>query len=67
MSRELVGYLAGVMIEAGADTTSSWLQSLVLAVAAFPETLKVAQVCLSYLIQLYWLIMVFDRRSWIES
>ncbi|KAH7338159.1 cytochrome P450 [Rhizoctonia solani] len=28
MSRELVGYLGGVMIEGGSDTTSSWLQSL---------------------------------------
>ncbi|KAF8599111.1 cytochrome P450 [Ceratobasidium sp. AG-I] len=43
MSRELVGYLGGVMIEGGSDTTSSWLQSLVLAMAAFPEAQKKAQ------------------------
>ncbi|CAE6457751.1 unnamed protein product [Rhizoctonia solani] len=43
MSRELVGYLGGVMIEGGSDTTSSWLQSLVLALAAFPEAQKKAQ------------------------
>lgn len=43
MSRELVGYLGGVMIEGGSGTTSSWLQSLVLALAAFPEAQKKAQ------------------------
>jgi hypothetical protein len=44
MSWELVGYLGGVMIEGGSDTVSSWLQSLVLALAAFPEAQKKAQV-----------------------
>ena len=43
MTRELVGYLGGTMIEAGSDTTSSWLQSLVLAMAAFPEAQQKAQ------------------------
>ncbi|CAE7136164.1 unnamed protein product [Rhizoctonia solani] len=43
MSRELVGYLGGVMIEGGFDTTSSWLQTLVLALAAFPDVQKKAQ------------------------
>ncbi|KAF8600198.1 cytochrome P450 [Ceratobasidium sp. AG-I] len=43
MTRELVGYLGGTMIEAGSDTTSSWLQSLVLAMAAFPEAQRKAQ------------------------
>ncbi|EUC67612.1 cytochrome P450 family oxidoreductase, putative [Rhizoctonia solani AG-3 Rhs1AP] len=43
MSRELVGYLGGVMIEGGSDTTSSWLQSLVLALAAFPDAQRKAQ------------------------
>ncbi|CAE6376736.1 unnamed protein product [Rhizoctonia solani] len=43
MSWELVGYLGGVMIEGGSDTVSSWLQSLVLALAAFPEVQKKAQ------------------------
>lgn len=44
MNRELVGYLGGVMIEGGSDTTSSWVQSLVLAMAAYPEAQKKAQV-----------------------
>ncbi|CAE6460257.1 unnamed protein product [Rhizoctonia solani] len=43
MSREHVGYLGGTMIEAGSDTTSAWLHSLVLALAAFPEAQKKAQ------------------------
>jgi len=43
MSRELIGSLGGVMIEAGSDTTSSWMQSLVLAMVAFPEAQKKAQ------------------------
>ncbi|KAF8599129.1 cytochrome P450 [Ceratobasidium sp. AG-I] len=43
MTRELVGYLGGVMIEAGSDTTSSWLQTLVLALVAFPEAQNKAQ------------------------
>lgn len=44
MSRELVGYLGGAMIEAGADTTTAWFLSLVLAMVAFPEAQKKAQV-----------------------
>lgn len=44
MTRELVGYLGGVMIEGGSETTSSWFQSLVLAMAAYPEAQKKAQV-----------------------
>ncbi|KAF8714697.1 cytochrome P450, partial [Rhizoctonia solani] len=43
ISRELVGYLGGVMIEGGSDTTSSWVQSLILALAAFPKAQKKAQ------------------------
>lgn len=43
MSRELVGYLGGAMIEAGADTTTAWFLSLVLAMVAFPEAQKKAQ------------------------
>ncbi|KAF8602930.1 cytochrome P450 [Ceratobasidium sp. AG-I] len=42
MSRELVGYLGGVMIEGGSDTTTSWLQALVLAMSAFPEAQRKA-------------------------
>ncbi|KAF8602935.1 hypothetical protein BDV93DRAFT_443202 [Ceratobasidium sp. AG-I] len=37
MSRELVRYLGGVVIEGGSDTTASWLQTLVLAMSAYPE------------------------------
>lgn len=44
MSRELVGYLGGVLLEGGSDTTSSSLQTLVLGLVAFPDVLKKAQV-----------------------
>jgi len=43
MSRDLVAYLGGVLIEGGSDTTSSFLQSLVLALVAFPEVQTKAQ------------------------
>ncbi|KAF8599138.1 cytochrome P450 [Ceratobasidium sp. AG-I] len=43
MTRDLVGYLGGAMIEAGSDTTSGWLQTLVLSMVAFPEAQKKAQ------------------------
>ncbi|KAF8608239.1 cytochrome P450 [Ceratobasidium sp. AG-I] len=43
MSRELVGYLGGVLLEGGSDTTSSSLQTLVLGLTAFPDVLKKAQ------------------------
>jgi cytochrome P450 len=57
MNRELAGYLGGAMIEAGADTTSSWMQTLVLAMVAFPEVQKKAQVCPSF----YFAILLFDN------
>lgn len=44
MSRELTGYLGGALFEAGSDTTATWLLSLVLAMVAFPEAQKKAQV-----------------------
>lgn len=43
MTREHVGHLGQAMIEGGSDSTSSWLQSLVLALAAFPDVQKKAQ------------------------
>ncbi|KAG8997242.1 hypothetical protein FRB90_012552 [Tulasnella sp. 427] len=43
MDRELVGYLGGVLIEGGSDTTSSFIQSLILALVAYPEVQKKAQ------------------------
>ncbi|KAL0069963.1 hypothetical protein AAF712_002859 [Marasmius tenuissimus] len=42
MDREMMGYLGGVLIEGGSDTTSSFLQSVVLAMIAFPEAQKKA-------------------------
>ncbi|KAG9095721.1 hypothetical protein FS749_009926 [Ceratobasidium sp. UAMH 11750] len=42
MNREQVVYLAGVLIDGGSDTTSSWMQSLVLGMIAFPDALKKA-------------------------
>lgn len=36
-------YLGGVLLEGGSDTTSSFLQSLILALVAFPEVQVKAQ------------------------
>ncbi|KAK7031112.1 hypothetical protein VNI00_013717 [Paramarasmius palmivorus] len=43
MDREITGYLGGVLLEGGSDTTSSFLQSLILAMVAFPEAQRKAQ------------------------
>ncbi|KAJ7279406.1 cytochrome P450 [Mycena rebaudengoi] len=43
MDREITGYLGGVLIEGGSDTTSSYIQSLILALIAYPESQKKAQ------------------------
>ncbi|KAJ7276612.1 cytochrome P450 [Mycena rebaudengoi] len=43
MGREITGYLGGVLIEAGSDTTSSYIQSLIMALIAYPEAQKKAQ------------------------
>ncbi|KAJ7176867.1 cytochrome P450 [Mycena filopes] len=43
MDREITGYLGGVLIEGGSDTTSYYLQSFVLALTAYPEVQKKAQ------------------------
>jgi dsRNA-specific ribonuclease len=45
MTREQIAYLGGVMIDGGSETTSSWMQNLILAMVAFPEAQKKAQVC----------------------
>ncbi|KAJ7843073.1 cytochrome P450 [Mycena olivaceomarginata] len=37
LNREMLGYLSGVLIETGSETTSSYLQSLVMALVAYPE------------------------------
>ncbi|KAJ7040918.1 cytochrome P450 [Mycena alexandri] len=42
MDREITGYLGGVLIEGGSDTTSSYLQSLILALTAYPDAQKKA-------------------------
>ncbi|KAJ7640418.1 cytochrome P450 [Mycena polygramma] len=42
MDREITGYLGGVLIEGGSDTTSSFLQSLIMAMIAFPDAQKKA-------------------------
>ncbi|KAI0695237.1 cytochrome P450 [Cytidiella melzeri] len=42
LDREMVGYLGGVLMEAGSDTTSSYLNSLILGIIAFPECQKKA-------------------------
>ncbi|KAJ7589614.1 cytochrome P450 [Mycena floridula] len=43
MDRELIGYLAGALSEGGSDTTASFLQSLALALVAFPGAQSKAQ------------------------
>ncbi|KAJ7607185.1 cytochrome P450 [Roridomyces roridus] len=43
MDAEMTGYLGGVLIEGGSDTTSSFLQTLILALTAYPEAQKKAQ------------------------
>ncbi|KAJ8078278.1 hypothetical protein PM082_000484 [Marasmius tenuissimus] len=43
MDREMMGYLGGILLEGGSDTTSSFLHSVVLAMIAFPEAQKKAQ------------------------
>ncbi|KAK7019954.1 putative cytochrome P450 [Favolaschia claudopus] len=43
MNREMTGYLGGVLIEGGSDTTSSYLQSLILALVAYPDAQRKAQ------------------------
>jgi len=43
MDHELAGYLGGVLLEGGSGTTSSFVQSLVLALVAFPDVQKKAQ------------------------
>ncbi|KAJ6482554.1 cytochrome P450 [Mycena sanguinolenta] len=42
MDREITGYLGGVLIEGGSDTTSSYLQSLILALVAYPDAQRKA-------------------------
>ncbi|KAF7377423.1 Cytochrome p450 [Mycena sanguinolenta] len=40
MDREITGYLGGVLIEGASETTSSYLQSLILALVAYPDAQK---------------------------
>ncbi|KAJ7916803.1 cytochrome P450 [Mycena leptocephala] len=42
LDREMTGYLSGVIIETGSETTTSYLQSLVLALVAYPDAQKKA-------------------------
>ncbi|KAI0698161.1 cytochrome P450 [Cytidiella melzeri] len=42
LDREMVGYLGGALIEGGSDTTSSFINTMVLAVTAFPEAQRKA-------------------------
>ncbi|KAL0069940.1 hypothetical protein AAF712_002835 [Marasmius tenuissimus] len=43
LDREMMGYLGGVLLEGGSDTSSGYLQSVVLLMIAFPEVQKRAQ------------------------
>ncbi|KAJ7445959.1 cytochrome P450 [Mycena galericulata] len=42
MDREMTGYLAGVLVEGGSETTSSYLSTLILALVAYPDARKKA-------------------------
>ncbi|KAJ7586976.1 cytochrome P450 [Mycena floridula] len=42
LDRELVGYLGAALMEGGAETTASFLQSFILALLAFPEAQRKA-------------------------
>ncbi|KAJ7862204.1 cytochrome P450, partial [Mycena leptocephala] len=42
MDDEKIGYFGGALVETGSDTTSSYLQSLVLALVAYPDAQKKA-------------------------
>lgn len=43
MSREAAAYLGAILLEAGSESTTSLLRSLILCFVAFPETLRKAQ------------------------
>ncbi|KAK1226322.1 hypothetical protein PQX77_010707 [Marasmius sp. AFHP31] len=43
LDREMMGYLGGVLLEGGSDTSSGFLQSVILLMIAFPEVQKRAQ------------------------
>ncbi|KAJ8078284.1 hypothetical protein PM082_000490 [Marasmius tenuissimus] len=60
MDREMMGYLGGVLIEGGSDTTSSFLQSVVLAMIVFPEAQKKAHAELDRVIGLHRLPTLDD-------
>ncbi|KAJ7746427.1 cytochrome P450 [Mycena maculata] len=42
MDREMIGYLGGILVEAGAATTYSYLHTLVLCLVAYPDAQKKA-------------------------
>ncbi|KAJ7444604.1 cytochrome P450, partial [Mycena galericulata] len=42
MDKEMTGYLAGVLLEGGSGTTSSYLSTLILALVAYPDAQKKA-------------------------
>ncbi|KAL0567565.1 hypothetical protein V5O48_014425 [Marasmius crinis-equi] len=43
LNREMIGYLGGVLLEGGSETSAVFLQSLVLLLIAFPEVQRKAQ------------------------
>ncbi|ESK94121.1 cytochrome p450 [Moniliophthora roreri MCA 2997] len=43
LDREMVGYLGGVLLEGGSETTTSFLRYLVMALASFPDIQRKAQ------------------------
>ncbi|THV01080.1 cytochrome P450 [Dendrothele bispora CBS 962.96] len=40
LTRKMIGYLGGVLLDGGAHTTSAFLQSMILCLMAFPEAQK---------------------------
>ncbi|KAK7461912.1 hypothetical protein VKT23_008343 [Stygiomarasmius scandens] len=43
LTRKMLGYLGGVLLDGGAHTTSAFLQTLILCLMAYPEVQKKAQ------------------------
>ncbi|THV01085.1 cytochrome P450 [Dendrothele bispora CBS 962.96] len=50
LTRKMIGYLGGVLLDGGAHTTSAFLQSMILSLIAFPEAQKQAHEELDHVI-----------------
>ncbi|EEB88929.1 hypothetical protein MPER_13039 [Moniliophthora perniciosa FA553] len=50
LDREMVGYLGGTLLEAGSDTTTSFLRYLVMALVSFPDVQRKAQAEIDHMV-----------------